>query len=368
MKFYSNRGKFQHKKKNYLVRVIGIAALVVLVLVGAVVWYVWSKLDLIQYSDETDPSAYATSPTNVNSDDEPEQSLDMSGLEFFETAPQILDSEIISSKDVLNILLIGTDERTKEFNVDARSDSMIIASINQKKNTIKLVSLERGIAAPILAGEYKGEYDWLTHIFRYGGADLLVDTVEQMFKVNIDNYIRINFCTVTTVIDAIGGIELEITKPEQEFLEMYRHVYQSTSTQKPVVVGTNTFDGGMALGYSRLRAIDDDWFRVERQRKVIIATAQKLKGSSLTELNNLANQVLPLVQTDLTKLEIADLMLYAPQLLGATFDQMTIPAPGTYGGMSIMGEDRGGFAVNYEINNPLLHEFLYGEEETKATN
>ena len=239
-----------------------LVVLIILLILASVFAFILSKLDLIQYDTGAETIDYSTvpptRPTEESVATEPPATVNLEGLEMLETAPPIVDSEIISSKDVLNILLIGTDERTNEFNVDARSDSMIIASINQKENTVKLVSLERGIAAPILEGYYKGKYDWLTNIFRYGGADLLVETVEQMFKVDIDNYIRINFCTVTTVIDAIGGIELDITKNEQWFLNMYHHVYQSTPTQQPIVVGMNTFDGGMALGYARLRAIDDE--------------------------------------------------------------------------------------------------------------
>lgn len=369
MKFYSNHGKFQQAKKNRSWKVVLIIVLAVVLLMAAVFCFIWQKLDLIQFDNEVDKSAYATKPSETTPTEtgaEEENTVNTEGLETVEKPYEIPDTELISNKEVLNILLIGTDERTNEFNVDARSDAMILASINRKQNTIKLVSLERGIAAPILDGVYKGKYDWLTNIFRYGGADLLVETVEEMFKVDIDNYIRVNFCTVTTVVDAIGGIEIELTKPEAQFLRMYQGVYQSTKTQAPIVEGVNTLDGGMALGYARLRAIDDDWFRIARQRKVVIATAQKLKGSSLKELNEFANQVLPLIQTDLTKLEIADLMLYAPQILGASFDQTTIPQPGHYGGMSIMGENRGGFAVKYELNNPYLHEFLYGSEEDQG--
>lgn len=362
-KFISNHGRYlTEKKKNKLLRIVLIVLLVIVIAVAAVFGYIWSKLNLIQRDKDIDKSVYATVSTAPTVTDPPENAytVDVEGLETMETPPEIVDTEIMSSKDVLNILLIGTDEREEEFNIDARSDTMILASINRKENTIKLTSFERGIGVPILDGEYKGQYDWLTNIFRYGGADLLIRTIEECFKIDIDHYVRVNFRTVTNVVDSIGGIELDIIPREQWFLELYRGVYQSTTTQAPIVVGTNTFDGGMALGYARLRAVDDDWFRIERQRKVIIATANKLKGSSLVDLNNLANQVLPLVQTDLTNLQIADLMLYAPQLLGAEFSQLTIPVPDSYGGLTVMGGG-GSFGVNYNINNPILHEFIYGE-------
>ena len=214
---------------------------------------------------------------------------------------------------------------------------------------------------PVLEGQYEGQYDWLTHIFRYGGADLLVKTVEHCFKVEIDHYVRFNFTSVTSVVDAVGGVEVELTQSEVNYLGLFSDTNSSTGAQAPLKVGTNRLDGGNALAYARLRAIDSDWRRVERQRKVILGVVNALKGSSLTELNSLMDTVLPMIQTNLTKLEIAELLLRAPNLLTAEFDQMTIPQSGTYGGMKGMG-GRSLFAVDFEINSQILHEFLYGAE------
>lgn len=237
---------------------------------------------------------------------------------------------------------------------------MIIASMNWEDNTVKLVSLERGMGVPVLEGQYAGQYDWLTHIFRYGGADLLMKTVEHCFKVEIDHYVRFNFTSVTSIVDAIGGVEVEMTAAEANYLGLFYMNNSSTGNQQPLKPGINLLDGGNALSYARLRSIDSDWQRVERQRKVIIGVVNALKGSSLADLNNLVNQVLPLIQTNLTKLEITELMLKAPGLLTATFDQMTIPKSGTYGGMKGMG-GRSLFAVDFDTNSKILREFLYGE-------
>jgi anionic cell wall polymer biosynthesis LytR-Cps2A-Psr (LCP) family protein len=124
----------------------------------------------------------------------------------------------------------------------------------------------------------------------------------------------------------------------------------------------NHIDGTVALDYARLREIDSDWQRVERQRKVILAVVNQLKNSGLDDLDNLLNQVLPLIQTDMTMLEITQLMLYSPNFLKAEFDQMTIPREGTYGAMSGMG-GRTLFAVDFEEDSRILREFLYGETE-----
>lgn len=357
---YSNESPKPRKKVPVFLKIILIILLILVLLVGGVVAFLWFKLDLIQFENEIDNSVYYTEPAGdaptEPEDEEEGQLVDISGLEMVETAPPIPELEVFDDENVLNILLIGTDERTKEFNVSARSDAMILVSIDRVKNTVKLVSLERGVAAPVLEGIYEGQYDWLTHIFRYGGSELLTKTVEHMFKIDVDHYVRVNFNSVTQVVDAIGGIDMELTATEAWVIS--KHGNQDLKE------GLNHLNGDSALRFARLRSIDSDWQRVGRQRKVILAVVDQLQGSSLADLNNLADTVLPLIQTNLSKLEIAELVLYAPNFLSAQFDQMTIPQPGTYGGMDIMG-DKVGFAIDYEVNLTILHEFLYGTEETE---
>lgn len=344
------------RKKSNAPKVILAVIAVLLILVLAVVAFLNEKLDLIQFDNEIDKDVYnetgaATEPG------EDSEFIDMEGLETVETAPPIPESELFEDEDAINILVIGTDERTKDFNPKSRSDCMILVSIDKEKNTVKLVSLERGICAPILAGEHEGKYDILTHVFRYGGADLLMETVEHLFKVKVDHYVRFNFTAVRGVVDVIGGIEVELTDSEAWALNDWPEGDLGVKLRK----GTNTLNGKAALAFARLRSIDSDWQRVERQRKVILGVVNKLKGSSLQKLNDLANEILPLIQTNMSKIEIAEMVVYAPNFLTAEFDQLTIPLKGTYGGMTVMSG--GSFAVNHEINNPILQDFLYGEGE-----
>lgn len=353
-------------KVKTILKVFLLIVLIVLLAVLSVVAFITSKLDLIQYADEVDTSVYrsVTLPEATEADPEEENELyiDIEGLEIVETMPAIPEGEVQQEKDVFNILILGTDERTKEFNVNARSDAMILMSIDKKANTVKLVSLERGMGVPILEGQYAGNYDILTHIFRYGGADLVVKTVREVLKVDVDHYVRFNFNAVTQIVDMLGGVDIELSAAEAAALNGGIQKHATTDTQKTLAEGMNHMDGGVTLAYARLRRIDSDWQRIGRQRKVIIAAVQALKGSTLTELNDLVDEALPMVQTNLSKLEIAELMLYAPKLLGATFDQMTIPQQGTYGGATGLN-GQGMFAPDYELNSQILKEFLYGTEE-----
>ncbi len=348
-------------------KIITAILLVFLLLIGAVVGFVWSKLSLIDYDDgtlEEGGSAMvqteAAQETPEEDDEASEQLVDISGLEISETLPAIPEREIKQQDDVVNILLLGTDEHTTRLSEAARSDAMILVSINKTDKTVKLVSLERGMGVPVLEGEYEGQYDWLTHMFRYGGADLVCKTVEHCFRVEVDHYVRVNFTTVETVVDAIGGISVYLSDAEAAYLRF---------VDPNLVTGVNALNGETALAYARLREIDSDWQRVGRQRTVILAAVDALKNASLKQLNDLLDQTLPLIQTNMTMLEIADLMLYAPNFLRSTFDQMTIPVQGTYGGMTGMG-GRGLFAVDFEANSQILHDFLYADtpEETTGPN
>lgn len=347
--------------------------LVILLLIGTVVGYIWSKLSLIQYAGETakEPASTGSADETVPGEtlgadgEESEQIIDISGLEISETLPVIPETKIQENDDIVNIMLLGTDEYSGILTDAARSDSMILVSINKTDKTVKLVSMERGMGVPVLEGQYEGQYDWLTHMFRYGGAELVCKTIEHCFRVEVDYYVRVNFTTVTTVVDAIGGIDIELSGAEAGALNRInenKQRFEQARNQE----GMNHLDGYSALQLARLRSIDSDWQRVERQRRVILAAVNALKGSSLKELNDLLDQVLPLIETDMSMLEIADLMLYSPNFLASTFDQMTIPQAGTYGGMIGMG-GRSLFAVDFEANSEILKEFLYSnpEEGTK---
>lgn len=347
-------------------KIITALLLILLLLVGTVVGYIWSKLRLINYDDgslKNTPVSGESVPADgqQNTEEtEAEQIVDISGLDTVESAPALPEEEIDEKDDIVNIMLLGTDEYSGILTDSARSDCMILVSINKTDKTVKLVSMERGMGVPILWGEYEGEWDWMTHIFRYGGAEMICAVVEECFRVEVDHYVRVNFTTVMTVVDAIGGIDLEMSIAEADAVNSFNYFfkrYHACNMQE----GMNHLDGFSALYFARLRSIDSDWQRVGRQRRVILAAVEALKGSSLKELNDLLDQTLPLIQTDMSMLEIAELMLYSPNFLQSTFDQMTIPQEGTYGGMTGL-HGRGLFAADFEVNSKILKDFLYGEE------
>lgn len=335
--------KAKKKRRGWLIALLTLLILFLILAAGAAL-FVNSKLSLIDYSDGS-----LENPAPAEESGEEDLSVDLTGLEMKEP-PALPQGEATADDNILNVLILGTDERTVDFS-SARADAIILLSLDLKENTAKLVSLERGMGVPILEGEYEGEYDWLTHCFRYGGASLMLREVQTCFNVDVEHYVRVNFTSVRNIVDILGGIDVELTAAEAERL---------SGGGKSLSPGMNHMDGDGALSYARLRSIDSDWNRVKRQRTVIQACMNSIRGADVKTLNELCDAILPYVQTNFTKLEILELMTRLPGFLGVQFEQMTIPAEGTYGGM-IGLQGRSLFAVDFETNAKILNDFLYGE-------
>lgn len=331
-------------------KIVAVIVVVILAVGFGVVSFINSKLDKITYDKNDNIEINSESIDGID-----EEEIDTSNLPQKEDSEVVLpEGEVSESSDVFNILLLGTDERTKEFNVNARADSMMILSLNLKEGTAKLVSLERGVGVPIEGRNI----DLLTHTFRYGGAELTLKTVQDCFKVDVDRYVRVNFNVFEQIINAIGGVDINLTEAECQGLN--GQVYTNARTKAHVTPGINHLDGYDALQYARIRFIDDDWHRIARQRNVVQAVVNQAKNLSLSEINNVADTVLPMVMTNLTKTEIANLIFHAPKFLGVQIEQMTIPTADTcWGAVGVDG--RRYIGVDFEANAKTLQEFFYGE-------
>ena len=318
--------------------------------------YCNSKLDLIQYDDgskEIDTStSYAIDNDELDITDLPNAPEDVAASGGIE----ILEGDIYHDDNVVNILLLGTDERTDEFNENARADAIMVMSLNTKEHTIKLISIERGIGVPVPGRND----DWITHTFRYGGAALTMQTVRDCFKLDVNRYIRVNFNAFKEGISAIGGIDIELTPAEAEYINNAARQDSSKEIQR-VSAGQQHLNGATALTYARIRKIDSDWKRIERQRTVIQAAINQVKNSDIFTLNALADAILPMVQTNLTKAEITRLILGVPAFLseGSKMEQMTIPTYETCWN-SVGVDGRKMIGVDFEANAQILREFFYG--------
>ncbi len=277
----------------------------------------------------------------------------------------IADSELLHADYLKNILLIGVDAREGEDAEKTRSDTMMLVTIDTRNNQIKLTSFLRDMYLEIPG--YRE--DKLNAAQSRGGTQLLVDTLEYNFKIRIDNYMFVSFEMFTTIIDKLGGIDVEITEKEAKYINSKDHMALEDVYAFPEKLsgGMQHFTGAQALWYSRIRYLDSDFMRTARQRKVISALVRKATQQSPAELFELVGEVMPLVRTDLTEDEIMNLGLHALSYLQYAIVQQQIPAQDAY--KSGTRRSQSVLLPDMEKNRSVLKTFVFEKaaaEETEA--
>lgn len=293
---------------------------IIIVLFAAIFATGFHYLNKISYDD----GSLVTAPTDTNQEEEADllnggalSDEEAAKLAQADNSIQNNASKIRYSDDVYNILLMGIDYGSKNYPY-GRSDSMILVSINKNQKTIKLVSLSRAAYAAIQG--YKNTR--LSHAHGYGGAPLAIDTVERNYKIRIDRYVSVGFDSFKKIIDAFGGVSINLTSVEQRVLN-------GAFPGKFPSAGTYTLNGDQALVYARLRATDNDRTRTGRQRNVLMALAQKAKSMSVTDALGILNVVLPLVRTNFTKTELVKQAANALSYLKWDISEDILPVSGT---------------------------------------
>lgn len=265
--------------------------------------------------------------------------------------------ELMENKKVFNILLIGCDAR--EEGGRGRSDSIILLSINKESEQLIATSIMRDIYVEI-PGHGNNR---INAAYAYGGADLLVETVEKNFKIQIDRYASVDFFVFMDIVDQMGGVELEIS--DEEFLvanayinELNELLDEPYGTDWLPGGGLHHLNGKQALGYSRIRYVGDaDFERTGRQRAVLEQIFNKVKNYNLIELNNLLNIILPEVTTDLTEGETITLALGMNAYKKYDLKQYRLPYDGTWRDMRIKG--MAVLGIDFEENVRNLKRDLY---------
>ncbi len=256
-------------------------------------------------------------------------------------------AELVSSPDVKNILFIGCDARGDvEGN---RSDTMILLSIDQKHRKLKLTSFLRDSYVYI---PEKGYSNKLNAAFSYGGQNTLIDTLEYNFGVNIDNYVLVDFNAFRQLVNLLGGITVDgVTEKEAKYM---REEVKIPS----VKAGKNKMNGKTALWYCRIRYIDNDFRRTERQRKVISAIIDKATKTDIFTLINICKKVLPNVSTDIPTTELMGLAVNAVlRYFWYDITQQQIPADGEWADRWVGSQQV--VALDFEANKKILKEFIY---------
>lgn len=271
--------------------------------------------------------------------------------------------------DWMNILLLGSDERV--LTESSRTDSMIICSINLKTGEVKLTSIMRDLAVEYdEIGDFNGTYR-INAANYFGGEELAMRVVNECFGMNIEKFVRVNFYGFQQVAQQLGGVEMDITKEEMDEIN-YRIVEQARAAyingidesalpnQYLESYGANThLDGRQTLAYARIRKLDGgDYARSERQRKVLVALMNKLKGSDPVTLLGVANAALPHITTNLTPDEILSVALKVLQSGLSEVESFRLPVNDSYSQETRDGQDML-YSCNWEKNTSALHYFIY---------
>jgi LCP family protein required for cell wall assembly len=199
---------------------------------------------------------------------------------------------------------------------------MILMTFNKKTQQITLTSFMRDQYVQIPGfGRTK-----LCHAYSYGGMTLLNATIENHYGIEIDGNVTLNFEGFEKVIDMLGGVEITLSEAEAKAVNNL-----ALSQKWNLVAGTHRLTGKQALVYSRLRHIDSDFKRTERQRKVILSVIEAYKNCSLAELLEVLDETMPLITTNIPKSSIySHAFNVFPMLSGAQTKTMQMPAAGTF--------------------------------------
>lgn len=306
----------KEKKKRRGLKIFGITVLVLVIilaiLVGSIFWYINSKLSKMQTIDLNEEDLNVSSQVEEN------------------------------LSEYRNIAIFGIDSREDSYSKGNRSDCIIIVSINNNTKEVKLLSVYRDTYVEI---EGHG-LDKITHAYSYGEAPLAIKTLNSNLDLNIKEFITVNFDAVKDIIDSIGGVEMTITSEEVS------HISGITKA------GTYNLTGEQALAYARIRyASGGDYKRTERMRDVLTAVANKVKTMNVSQLNNLVDELLPKVYTNITA---ADIFSLFPSIASFNITE-SIGWPYETKGITL---DRWyGVPVTLESNVKQLHQELFNETE-----
>ena len=241
---------------------------------------------------------------------------------YIEKEPSISksDTEFQEVKGITNVLLIGVDAR--DLDEPCRSDSMIIATIDNNNKKVKLTSLFRDTLVDIPGhGEAK-----LNSAYMLGGPELLLETVKETYNVSIDKYIIINFWGFETIVDYIGGIEVDVKDYQLE--ELNKYIGESTGGNDCPVekTGIQTLNGKQALSYARIRYnVGDEYERTDRQREVIFKVIEKLQNTKPSKYLGVMNTMLEYIKTNIDPLEALNMAYTIYKFPSLDVEQLQIP-------------------------------------------
>ena len=319
-----------YNKKGRGKRIACLVFSILFLLGGSGLLYYYSVLNSMHYVDISE------NPDKSTKQDSALPSVDP--LTGDGTQLSLTDGELLQDSKVLNVMLFGEDNRQEDDH--GRTDTMIMLTIDNHHKKIKLTSFQRDSYVYIPGHGY----DKINASYTLGGAKLSIKTIESNFGIKIDRYAVVDFESFTKIIDTLGGIDLELTADEIEYInyQMYKNGQvesRNTITDPPGMVH---LDGMEALWYARNRGLQigeddneigikgDDWDRTARQRKLLTKMFNDMKSADITKIVSIVSSVGPMITTNLKKDEITALVSHATTYLQYEIEQYYIPEEGLW--------------------------------------
>ena len=333
---HKHRRKKRRAKKRKLV-LLGVELISLIVLLG--VLYVWSVVGKIDFNP------FALDDAGINAD--------------------LADDTLLKMKGYTNIALFGLDNRASGDYATGHSDTIMIASINNKTKEIRLVSVYRDSYLRIDSEEH---YSKANSAYYRGGPKQAVKMLNSNLDLNITEYVSVDWAALVQAIDAIGGIEIELTAQEAELINAYIHeidAMMGTSSSAVTGEGVKTLTGAQATSYTRIRKTSgDDFKRSSRQRIVIEAMLNKAKSASAGTLLEICNVVFDDISTSLELSEILGLAMHIKEY--QIVSTSGFPFEMTTRTISNVGDSV--IPIVLENNVRKLHRYLFGTENYITSN
>lgn len=280
------------------------------------------------------------------------------------TAIGISEEAKDSLKGYRNIALLGIDSRADDYGTGNRSDCIMIASINEKTKKVKLISVYRDTYVYVTENGTK-KLDKITHAYSYGGAQNTLKSLNEALDLNITEYVTVNFDAVIAAVNALNGVQIDITNEELKYINDYIDATSQSSgvsSSHLTKSGKQTLDGVQAVAYSRIRyTAGGDYKRTERMRTVVMAMMSKAKTLNIGQLNKLADTILPRISKNIENNDIIALIpsvmsFDITESLGWPYDVKGISTTAWYG-----------VPVTLESNVVRLHKELFEQEDYEVS-
>lgn len=262
-----------------------------------------------------------------------------------------------------NILLIGTDNREKSLE-GGRSDTMMICALNKNTGEVRITTLARDTL--VTMGE-NGHKNKLNAAHSFGGPNLLMQTINRTYGLNLEDYVTVNFYGICDIVDALGGVTVKMEAGEpwaiNKSVEEEYASFGNAVDMKPIDREATEahLSGAQALAYIRIRMLDNDFGRQNRQRRLLGAMYNSVKECSITELIGVIKTCLAHVKTNLSFTEIVTLATGVVDHGIAGISMQAFPDEGEYSYESYNGASV--LVVDYERGKEKIHSFIYGQAQ-----